>query len=89
MADKKLWQGRFDHNHNIDANVNDISVEVFGGMDLITEPDKASFDPIQANEYTVYKKDVSKNSSCLRKTDYLLTITSSKENVSATTIFTD
>ena len=71
---------RFHHNNH--ANVNDISAEVFGDVDLITGPNKASFDPIQANEYTVYKKDVSKNSSCLRKTDYLLTITNSKENAS-------
>lgn len=69
---------------DLPLNENIMFEEVFGDVDLITGPNKASFDPIQANEYTVYKKDVSKNSSCLRKTDYLLTITNSKGEVVAT-----
>ena len=51
---------------------------MFGSEDIVTAPELINFDPIQANELTVFKKDKVKD-SCLKEVDYLLEIVDNKE----------
>ena len=56
----------------------DLFTEVFGSEDIVTAPELINFDPIQANEFTVFKKEKVKD-SCLKEVDYLLENVDNKE----------